>query len=55
MRNQQMHKRLSKEQVVTIPEHYLAKEIRAKDARENLGLGKSQFFKADLLRPFFPA
>lgn len=45
MNNQQMHKRLSKEQVVAILENYLAGEIKAKDARENLGLGKSQFFK----------
>lgn len=40
-----MHKRLSNEQVAAILEHYLAKEIKARDARENLGLGKSQFFK----------
>lgn len=45
MSNQQLHKRLTKEQVTAILENYLAKEIKAKDARENLGLGKSQFFE----------
>jgi len=45
MNNQQMHKRLSNEQVLAILENYLSGEIKAKDARENLGLGKSQFFK----------
>lgn len=44
MSNQQVHKRLSKEQVVAIFENYFAKEIRAKEAMENLGLKKSQFF-----------
>lgn len=45
MSNQQIHKRLSEEQVIAVLENYLAGEIKAKDARENLGLGKSQFFK----------
>lgn len=45
MSNQQIHKRLSGEQVVAILENYLTKEIKAKDARTNLGLGKSQFFE----------
>lgn len=44
MRNQQVHKRLSKEQVIAIFENYFAKEIRAKEAMEILGLKKSQFF-----------
>lgn len=44
MGNQQIHKRLAKEQVIAILENYLAKEISAKEARENLGLKKSQFF-----------
>lgn len=45
MSNQQIHKRLSQEQVVTILENYLAKEIRASEARKNLGIGKSHFFR----------
>jgi hypothetical protein len=45
MSNQQINKRLSEEQVIAILENYLAGEIKAKDARENLGLKKSQFFK----------
>lgn len=44
MSNQQVHKRLSKEQVIAIFENYFAKEIRAKEAMENLELKKSQFF-----------
>lgn len=44
MGNQQIHKRLVKEQVVAILENYLAKEISAKEARENLGIKKTQFF-----------
>lgn len=44
MSNQQIHKRLTKEQVIVILENYLAKEISAKDAREKLELKKSQFF-----------
>ena len=45
MNNQQLHKRLSKEQVVAILENYLAKEIKACDARKNLGLSKTHFFR----------
>lgn len=45
MGNQQIHKRLVKEQVVAILENYLAKEISAKEARENLGVKRSRFFK----------
>lgn len=45
MSNQQIHKRLSEEQVIAVLENYLAGEIKAKDARENLGVRKSQFFK----------
>jgi len=40
----QIHKRLVKEQVITILENYLAKEISAKEAQENLGLKRSRFF-----------
>lgn len=40
-----MHKRLSKEQVVSVLENYLAKEIKASDARKNLGIYKSHFFR----------
>ncbi len=44
MSKEQLHKRLSKEQVIAILENYLADEIKAKEAMENLGLKKSQFF-----------
>lgn len=44
MRKQQIHKRLSKEQVATIFENYLSKEIKANEAIETLGIKKSQFF-----------
>lgn len=44
MSNQQIHRRLTKEQVVVILENYLAKELSAQDAREKLELKKSQFF-----------
>lgn len=44
MSNQQIHKRLSKEQVIAILENYLSGELKAKEAMENLGLKKSQFF-----------
>lgn len=44
MSKQQIHKRLSREQVIAIFENYFNKEIRAKAAMENLGLKKSQFF-----------
>lgn len=45
MGNQQMHKRLSLEQVKTIFDNYFAKEISAKDARDNLGIQKSHFYR----------
>lgn len=45
MGNQQIHKRLVKEQVIAILENYLAKEIYAKEAIENLGVKRSRFFK----------
>ena len=45
MGNQQIHKRLVKEQVVAILENYLAKEISSKEAIENLGVKRSRFFK----------
>lgn len=44
MSNQQIHKRLTTEQVIAILENYLAKEIKAKEAMDNLDLKKSQFF-----------
>lgn len=44
MGNQQIHKRLIKEQVVAILENYLAKEIFAKEAIAKLELKRSQFF-----------
>lgn len=44
MGNQQIHKRLVKEQVVAILENYLAKEISVKEAMESLELKKTQFF-----------
>lgn len=49
MGNQQIHKRLVKEQVVAILENYLAKEISAKEAGENLGVKRSRFFKLLLI------
>lgn len=45
MRNQQLHKRLSVEQVKTVLQNYLGKEIRAKDAMNNLGIKKSHFYR----------
>lgn len=44
MSKQQIHKRLIKEQVIAILENYLAKEIKARQAMENLGLKRSRFF-----------
>lgn len=41
MSNQQIHKRLSGEQVIAILENYLAQEIGAKKAMTNLGLRRS--------------
>ena len=40
MSNQQIHKRLTAEQVIAILENYLAKEIKAKEAMNNLGLNE---------------
>ncbi len=40
----QLHRRLTKDQVIVILENYLAKEITAKEAKEKLELKKSQFF-----------
>ncbi|MCX5636937.1 MAG: hypothetical protein NTX52_04490 [Planctomycetota bacterium] len=45
MSKQQIHKRLSKEQVSTILENYLSGEIKRRDACENLGVKKTRFFK----------
>jgi hypothetical protein len=45
MSKQQIHKRLTKEQVITILENYLSGEIKRRDACENLGIRKSRFFK----------
>ena len=44
MNKPQIHKRLVKEQVIAILENYLAKEISAAEAMENMGLKKSRFF-----------
>jgi hypothetical protein len=44
MVHEQIHKRLTNEQVIVILEHYMAKEISAQEAGESLGLKKSQFF-----------
>lgn len=45
MSKQQIHKRLEREQVITILENYLAGEIRAKDAINNLEIRKSRFYE----------
>lgn len=45
MSKQQIHKRLSESQAITILENYLAGEIKASVARKNLGIKKSRFFK----------
>ena len=45
MSKQQLHKRLTLEQVTAILEHYLAKEISLANALENLGVKKVRFFK----------
>jgi len=45
MSNQQIHKRLTREQVITILENYLAGEIKANEACSNLGIKRSRFFK----------
>ena len=43
MSKQQLHKRLTLEQVTAILEHYLAKEISLANALENLGVKKVRF------------
>lgn len=50
MPKQQLHKRLTVEQVTAILEHYLAKEISVANALANLGVKKVRFFK--LLRGY---
>jgi len=45
MSNQQIHKRLIREQVITILENYLAGEIKTNEACSNLGIKRSRFFK----------
>lgn len=45
MSNQQIHKRLSKEQVVAVLENYLSSEIKIKNACDNLNIKRSRFFK----------
>lgn len=50
MAKQQIHKRLSKESISFILKKYLSGEIRAKGAREKLGLGKSRFY--DLVKEY---
>lgn len=54
MSKQQIHKRLSESQVITILENYLAGEIKANVARENLGIKKSRFFKLVSLYKNYP-
>jgi len=43
MNKEQIHKRLSNEQVIAILENYLAKEINTREAMTNLDLARSQF------------
>lgn len=45
MSQEQIHKRLSEEQVIAILENYLAKEVSSGEAMNILGLAKSQFFR----------
>ncbi len=45
MNNQQIHKRLTTEQVATILENYLAHGIDVQKAMNNLGVKRSRFFK----------
>lgn len=40
-----MHKRFTKEQVTTILESYLSEEISLEEAKKNLEIGRSRFFK----------
>lgn len=45
MPKEQLHKRLTEEQVETILENYLAGEIRIASALENLGIKRARFFR----------
>ncbi|MFH2104894.1 MAG: hypothetical protein ABII72_01520 [Parcubacteria group bacterium] len=45
MSKQQLHKRFSTEQVKTILESYLAKELSVEEAQEKLEISRSQFFE----------
>jgi hypothetical protein len=45
MNNQQIHKRLSKEQVIAVLENYLSGEIKIDGACLNLGIKRARFFK----------
>lgn len=45
MSNQQIHKRLSDEQIILILEKYLSKEINLNYALENLSVKRARFFK----------
>lgn len=50
MPRQQLHKRLTEEQAKAILENYVSGEITAQNARDNLGLKRSQFF--DLVKAY---
>jgi hypothetical protein len=45
MAKQQLHKRLSEEQVKLILEHYLSKEVSLENALENLQIKRARFFR----------
>lgn len=45
MSNQQIHKRLSKEQVIAVLENYLSGEIKIDSVCLNLGIKRARFFK----------
>lgn len=45
MSSSQLHKRLSKQQVETILEHYIAKEITIENALANLGIKRARFYR----------
>lgn len=45
MSSSQLHKRLSKEQVTTILEHYVSKEMPIENALANLGIGRARFYR----------
>lgn len=46
MSNQQIHKRLSKEQVIAVPENYLSGEIKIDGVCLNSGIKRARFFKS---------